>query len=121
MPTFEYKARTKQGEERTGVIETSSRESALDTLHQKDLIVSSLVEGRKPLRLSFSFSSFFARVNQKDVVVFSRQLATLFEARIPVVESLKTLIGETSRPALREAIAQILDDVAGGMAISQAM
>ena len=120
MSTFEYKARTKEGEERTGVIETSSRDAALDTLHQKEFIVISLSERRKPLKLISSLP-FFTRVNHKDVVIFSRQLATLFEARIPVVEALKTLIGETTRPTLRDAVAQILDDVVGGLAISQAM
>ncbi len=120
MSTFEYKARTKEGEERTGVIETSSRDAALDTLHQKDLIVVSLAEHRKPFKLISSLP-FFPSVSQKDIVVFSRQLATLFEARIPVVEALKTLIGETTRPTLRDAVAQVLDDVVGGLAISQSL
>lgn len=120
MGTFEYKARTKEGEERTGVIETSSRDAALDTLHQKDFIVTSLFERRKTLGLRSAFS-LFVGVNQKDIVIFSRQLATLFEAHIPVVDALKTLVGETTRPVLREAVAQILDDVVGGLAISQAL
>lgn len=120
MGTFEYKARTKEGEERTGVIETSSRDAALDTLHQKDLIVVSLAEHRKPLKLISSLP-FLSSVSQKDIVVFSRQLATLFEARIPVVEALKTLIGETTKSTLRDAVAKILDDVVGGLAISQAL
>lgn len=60
-------------------------------------------------------------VKSKDVVVFSRQLATLFEAQIPVVSALKTLLGETTKSAMREPIAEILDDVTGGMSLSQAM
>lgn len=121
MPTFEYKGRTKEGEERTGVIETSSRDAALDTLHQKELIVTSLGEHRQPLKLTTSLFSLFSGASQKDIVIFSRQLATLFEARIPVVDALKTLIGETTKPVLREAVARILDDVVGGLAISQAL
>lgn len=119
MATFEYKARTKDGETRSGVIETSSREAAVDTLQQNNLIVISIHEAKK---FGLQFDPFFWRnVNQKDIVIFSRQLATLFEARIPVVEALKTLIGETAKPVLREAIAQVLDDVAGGLSMSQAM
>lgn len=120
MPVFEYKARTKDGETRSGVIETSSQEAALDTLQQEGLTVVALKEQIR--RFSFNFRlPFGTGISQKDLVIFTRQLSTLFEARIPVVESLKTLIGETSRPALRGAIAEILDDVAGGLAISQAM
>lgn len=117
MATFEYKGRTKTGESRSGVIETSSQEAALDLLHRDNIVVTSLHE-RGPLPILAR--RLGGGVKQKDVVIFSRQLATLFEARIPVVEALKTLIGEASRPALREAITQILDDVSGGMNLSQA-
>lgn len=120
MATFEYKARTKEGETRSGVIEASSREAALDLLQQNNLMVLSIGEQKKPSLLTLKLP-FGKSVSQKDVVIFSRQLSTLFEARIPVVTALKTLIGETSKPALRVAIAEILDDVAGGMALSQAM
>lgn len=120
MATFNYKARTKTGEVREGTIETSSRGAALDTLQQNGLIVVSLIESSKPSLLNMRLP-FGRGVSNKDVVIFSRQLATLFEARIPVVEALKTLVSETTRPALKEAIAQVLDDVAGGLAISQAM
>lgn len=120
MAIFEYKARTREGEERSGIIETSSREAALDTLLQSNLIVVSLAEKSKPFRFNMKLPFLGGGVSQKDIVVFSRQLATLFEARIPVVESLKTLIGENKKPVFREAIAQILDDVAGGLSVSQA-
>lgn len=118
MATFEYKGRTKTGEPRSGVIDTSSQEAALDLLHRDNIVVTSIRE-RGPLPILAR--RLGGGVKQKDVVVFSRQLATLFEARIPVVEALKTLIGESSRPALREAITQILDDVSGGMNLSQAL
>lgn len=100
------------------MIETSSQEAALDLLHRDNIVVISIRE-RGPLPILAR--RLGGGVKQKDVVVFSRQLATLFEARIPVVEALKTLIGEASRPALREAITQILDDVSGGMNLSQAL
>lgn len=118
MPTYEYQARTKEGESRSGLIETSSEEAALENLQRNNLIVISLRELKKKTLLEYSIGG---GVRQKDVVVFSRQLATLFEAKIPVVETLKTLISETSRPALREAIAEILDDVSGGLGLSQAL
>lgn len=120
MATFEYKARTKEGETRSGVIEASTSDAALDLLQQNNLMVLSLKEEVRPSFLSIRIP-FGRPVSQKDVVIFSRQLATLFEARIPVVTALKTLVGETNKPALRKAIAQILDDVAGGLALSQAM
>lgn len=120
MATFEYQARTKEGEIRSGVIEASSQEAALDLLQQNLFLVTSIKEKAKPSLLELKIP-FLGGVKQKDVVVLSRQLATLFEARIPVVQALKTLVGETTKPVLREAVAEILDDVAGGLALSQAM
>lgn len=118
MATFEYRAKTKEGEGRAGVIEAPSQEAALDRLHQEGLIVLA-VEERAP---KVPLTRFFrARVSQKDIVLFSRQLATLFEARVPIVPALKTLLGEAANPALQNAVAGILDDVAGGLALSQAM
>lgn len=120
MPTFDYKARTPEGEMRTGLVTASSEEAALDALQQNNLTVVTLSES--------ATSSFFEhtvlfgnRVRHKDVVIFFRQLATLFEARIPVVEALKTLMSEVEKPALKRIISEILDDVAGGMSLSQAM
>lgn len=118
MPVFEYKARTKEGEQRSGVIETSSEEAALETLHKNNLVITFLHE---QTRKSFLWYKFGTGVGQKDIVIFSRQLATLFEAHIPVVEALKTLISETSRPALQEIVVEVLDDVSGGLSLSQAL
>ncbi len=120
MPTFQYQARTKQGEVQSGVIDTSSEEAALDTLQRSGLIVVSVEERRGPSLLEMRLP-FGRQVRQKDVVVLSRQLATLFEARIPVTDALKTLVSETGRPALRASLAEILDDVTGGMNLSQAL
>ncbi len=120
MPTFQYKARTKVGEPREGVIEASSKEAALDLLQQNELVVLALGEETKKSLWEIPLT-FGREVSQKDVVLFMRQLATLLEAKIPAVEALKILVGETQKPRLRGAVAEILDDVSGGMALSQAM
>jgi len=120
MPTFNYQARTREGEPRTGVIEASSQEAALEALQQRGLTITALRE-EGPSSLLQRGLALGNRVKQKDIVIFSRQLSTLFEARIPVVEALKTLVGETESLNLRKAIAEILDDVAGGMSLAQSL
>ncbi|OHA02692.1 MAG: hypothetical protein A3C92_02620 [Candidatus Sungbacteria bacterium RIFCSPHIGHO2_02_FULL_53_17] len=104
---------------RNGLVTASSEEAALDALQQNKLTVIAVRETAPPSLLARNI--FGARVKYKDIVIFSRQLATLFEARIPVVEALKTLMSEAEKPALRQVIAGILDDVAGGMSLSQSM
>jgi len=120
VPAFEYKGRTKAGELRSGIIEASSREAALDILQQNELLILALEEKVKSSPWDWSLG-IAERVSQKDIVVFMRQLATLFEAKIPVAESLKTLVAETAKTRLRSIIAEVLDDVTGGMALSQAL
>jgi len=122
MALFEYRAKTKEGENRSGTIETSSQEAALDALQRNNLIVLSIREAKPRSAFELKLPFFGGNgIRQKDVVIFSRQLATLFEARIPMVQSLQTLIGESQRVGLRTVITQILDDVSGGMSLSQAL
>lgn len=120
MANFEYRARTKEGELRSGVVTASSEDAALDALQQNNLTVVAIREAATTSLLERSIG-FGGRVKQKDVVIFSRQLATLFEARIPVAQSLKTLMNESEKDAMRRVIVEVLDDVAGGLALSQAM
>ncbi|MDP3769824.1 MAG: type II secretion system F family protein [Candidatus Sungbacteria bacterium] len=118
MSTFQYRARDNSGEIREGVIEAGSQEGAVDTLHQAGLIVVSIQEKEKSLLMRMQLGG---RIRQKDLVVFSRQLATLFEAQIPVVQALKTLVAETEKKTLQQILSHVLDDITGGLSLSQAM
>lgn len=117
---FNYQARTQEGELRTGAIEAATLDVAVASLQRRGLIVVSLKPEKEVL---FSGSSFrlFQRIKQKDIVILSRQLATLFEAKVPVVESLRIIISEMTNLLLRREITSLLDDIQGGSAISQAM
>mgnify|MGYP001573526439 CR=1 FL=1 len=117
MPLFEYRARTPEGETRTGVVETSSQEAALDLLQRNNLVIISLREYQKPL---LAGGIFGGHISQKEIVIFSRQLSTLLEAQVPAVYALKTLIDETRKPAFKTILAEIMNDVSGGLALSQA-
>ena len=116
MASFEYQVRDRQGVLETGTIEASSKDSVLDILQRRGYTVLVVAEKKKN---AFSFS-LFGRATIKDVVILSRQLATLFEAQVPIIESLRTLAEETSKPVLKDALGQILADVTGGLALSQA-
>ena len=120
MSTFTYRARTQQGELRSGLVTASSEEAALELLQRNSLTVIAIREAAQPSFLERNIL-FGGGVRQKDIVIFSRQLATLFEAKIPVAETLKTLMYESEKPVIKAIVAQVLDDVTGGMALSQAI
>lgn len=117
MPLFEYKAKTRQGESRKGAIVTSSEEAAIESLQAQGLTIISIRQKSKKGIWEMRIGS---GVRNKDIVILSRQLAVLFEAQIPVVEALKTLIEETNKPALKNILSDILDNVSAGMSLSQA-
>lgn len=117
---FNYEARTKQGQLQSGVIEASSREAAIDVLQRNDLIILKLrAEIEAPL-LSKKIN-IFEKVRSKEVVIFSRQLSTLFGAKVPLVESLQILSGQTPNVFFQEVIMDLAKELEGGMALSQAM
>ncbi len=117
---YKYEATTTEGEAKTGVIDAANRDIAIAALQRRNLIIIAVAETQeggffsKPL-------SIFKRIKPRDIVILSRQLSTLFEAKVPVLTSLKLLAGETENPALREKMGELLDDIQGGSSISEAM
>jgi type IV pilus assembly protein PilC len=117
---FKYQAKTKQGEMQMGFVEAGSRDGAIQLLTGHDLFVLS-VSTADSVGIIERVSNFFNRVKRKDMVVFSRQLATLLEARLPLNNALKILSEQTANPILKESILQITEDIDAGLSFSQAM
>ncbi|MDP3963916.1 MAG: type II secretion system F family protein [bacterium] len=117
---FAYIAKTKQGETQTGIVEAATQEAALDVLHRNQLIVVGMEEKKKS-ELFTSFTKIFQRVQVKDIVIFSRQLATLFEATVPLVESLRTIGAQIENEHFRHVLNLIADDVDSGTSFSLAL
>ncbi len=119
---FHYRAQNPEKRIQAGIIEADTREEAIQTLQSHDLIVFSLVAEKdipffkKQVRIPL-----LNRIKNKDIVVFSRELATLVEGKVPLVEALKSLARQTRNPNLRDIIAVISQDVEGGSSLSRAM
>jgi type II secretory pathway component PulF len=87
---FTYQARTRDGEVKTGIVESSTKEAALSLLEKYGLYVT-LLEEAKLAPLYSRKLKFLERVSRGEIVSFSRQLAILFKSRIPIVEIFYTL------------------------------
>lgn len=118
---FKYKTTTPEGEVKEGTMEAASQEIAINALQKRNLIIVSLhpIKKKGPL-FSVEIASF-QRLKKRDIVIFSRQLSTLFEAKVPVLTSFKLLAAETENNLLRGALTNIVEDLEGGATISQAM
>ncbi len=117
---FAYRARNKKGQEVEGQIEANSRSQANKTLSEQGLIILSLEKQSKVDLLHINIP-FLTRVKAKDLVMFSRQLAVMNSATLPIVQSLRILSKQTENPMFRGVIKEIADDVDGGEKLSNAM
>lgn len=115
---FRYKARTKEGELQTGFVEAPTKEAAAGILSGHGLYILSLVETE---RRGIGNLAFLNRISAKDLMVFTRQFATLLGANVPLADTLRTLINQTRNPILREAVVDIQADIDSGLSLSQAL
>jgi type IV pilus assembly protein PilC len=116
---YKYTTSTPEGERQSGTIEAATTEIAIRSLQNKNLIIISIKSAEK--KSFFKGIKLFGGVKLRDIVIFSRQLATLFEAKIAALTSFKLLATETENQTLRDTIGEVLNDVQGGISLSQAM
>ena len=116
---YRYQAKTPEGESRAGTIEAASLELAVRALQRLNLIIVGLEPIEPEGRWYEKLFGGIGRVKLRDVVILSRQLSTLFEAKVPVVDSLKVL-GENQNAFLRKTLSELLSDIQSGLPLSQA-
>ena len=117
MQQFLYEAKSPEGRFSKGKIDAYSEEAAVEALQQKGLIILSLIQSEDNL-LKSDVLSFLNKPNRKDVVVFTRQLATIIAADIPLLEGLETIILQTEKPSFAKIIKEMADSIRGGSSLS---
>lgn len=118
---FNYQARTTGGGIQTGTVEAQNRDAAIETLHRYGLVILEVAEEKKSFVSGLSGElAFFNRVKNQDLVIFSRQLAVLFDAQVPLVQALRTM-ADQSPPALKKIVMEMASDVDAGTAFSQSL
>mgnify|MGYP001567902203 CR=1 FL=1 len=117
---FNYKTRTKDGELQVGNVDAVDREAALAILLSHELFVLSI----EPVTEDVWYNrilDFFKRVKTQDLMIFTRQFATLLASQVPLSDSLANLYKQTTKPVLKEAIYEIANDIDAGFSLSQAL
>ncbi|MEK7101880.1 MAG: type II secretion system F family protein [Patescibacteria group bacterium] len=117
---FKYHAIDQDGHEREGTIEASSKEVAVSALQRRSLIISAIGSAGKHSFFDVDVS-FFERISNKDVVILSRQVATLFEAQVSVLRVFRLLATEVDNRKLATVLSTVGDDLQGGSPISSAL
>lgn len=118
---FSYKTINKNGEKEEGDIEAFSMDVAIMSLQRKGLVVTAIKPKDKNEGDLLRKIPFFNRVKNKEVVILSRQMSTLFEAQVSALKIFKLIGTEAENPTLREHLLQVVDDLQGGASISTAL
>ncbi|OGI73637.1 hypothetical protein A3D42_01445 [Candidatus Nomurabacteria bacterium RIFCSPHIGHO2_02_FULL_41_18] len=116
---FKYKAADQDGMIKEGQIDAPNRDMAISGLQRRSLVVISIKDdtGRKSI-LSLTF---FEKVSMKDIVILSRQIATLFDAQVSALKAFSMLASNSDNKLLSRKLIQIGDDLQGGISISGAL
>ncbi|MCM8781258.1 MAG: type II secretion system F family protein, partial [Candidatus Omnitrophica bacterium] len=117
MGDYQYVAKDKNGHAVTGIVEATSEREATDILHKKDLIVISM----QPTKRKFLKKTKGRKVKLDDLVIFSRQLATMIDAGIPLVQALGILGEQIENANLKSVVLNIRQDIEGGMSFCDAL
>lgn len=118
---FSYKAIDQTNVKREGTVEASNIDAGISTVQKLGYTVISIdpIEEKKDI---FKIEiKWFQRITNKDVVILSRQLATLFDAQVSALRVFRLLGAEAENPQMRTVLNDIGDDLQAGSSISRAM
>jgi type IV pilus assembly protein PilC len=116
---YRYEAFDKNGQRQTGVLVSPDETAAEKALWQQGLTIVRLAPARPRASLRTLLPSFFG-VKRQDLIIFSRQLATLIESGIGILTGLQLLL-QSSGSALREVLIEVVQSLQQGQALSAAM
>ena len=123
MAKFEYTAFDQSGNKVDGTVEASDKNAATTIVANqglKPLVVKPFKKGFDPNNIEIPFLGG-QKVKTKDLVVFTRQLATMINAGVPLVRSLATMQAQTDNKFFREILEDVTKDVESGMAFAEAL
>jgi len=120
MPHFKYVAKDPAGKTMTGTLEVTDRNTAIEMLRKKDLIIVTISEAKKGSNI-FTLSFGKKKVKLDDIVVFSRQLATMVDAGIPLVGALDILSDQLDNKTFGDVLRKVRNDVETGSSLSDAL
>lgn len=128
MAVFEYEAVGPGGQKKRSTIEAGNQQEAIKQLRSRGLKPTKIREskggpkaaqGKKKRKLNLN--PFGGRVSQVELVQFTQQLATLQDAGLPIVRSLKILADQMTPSTFQDQLNKVTEDVEGGATFSEAL
>jgi type IV pilus assembly protein PilC len=129
MPSFKYSARDREGRTVTGIVSGKSQADAVADLRKRNLIVLDVRQtAAQTGKKKSGGGGFLASLNgsrpsatKEQIVIFTRQLATMISAGVPLLESLEVLQEQADTPGFRIVLDGVIESVRGGTDLSTAL
>lgn len=119
MPTYIWKGKNSYGEKRKGELEAPDLAAANSQV--KRLRITDAKVKEKPKDILENIPFLKPNVTSKDIVIFTRQLSTMIDAGLPLVQGLEILEKQQSNATFKEALGEIRQDVEAGSTLADAM
>ena len=143
MPTYSFTAMDSNGKEQTGTVEASSQGAAISIIKEQGMFPTRVEDqtvaakaakkaGKKTpakgkaanksaMNMEIRLPSFMSRVKPKQLMTYTRQLATLINAGLPLMRSLQVILRQEKHPQLRKATAEIVEGIQTGSTFAEAL
>lgn len=118
MPTFRYVAKNKDSRTVGGKIAAENKTAVIEELRRRQLVIVSLDEIKEASIKQATFRS--RKVRADEIVIFTRQLATMVEAGIPIIQGLDALQEQVTHPLFKKVLLNVRDDIQHGTSLSAA-
>lgn len=118
---FKYKAIDQHNESKEGTVDASNIDAAISTVQKRSYTVISIdpiADQKSILNIEIDW---FQRVSNKEIVILSRQMATLFQAQVSALRIFRLLGSEAGNPQMQKVLNSIADDLQSGSSISRAL
>ncbi len=118
MPIYKWEGKTAKGVIKKGEMEGPNEAAIRIHLRQQNIVPTKLSSKGKEIRFSLPFKK---KVKQRAVAIFTRQLATMIDAGLPLVQSLEILSSQQEDKVFKNIIREIREDVEGGSTFAGAL
>ena len=119
MPVYVWKGRSRQGSEKRGEIEAASEQAVMAQLRSQS--IRPVRVKQKPKDISEYLPFLQPGVKTRDLVIFTRQFATMIDAGLPLVQCLDILVSQQENPVFKKALRQIKTDVEQGSTFAESL
>jgi type IV pilus assembly protein PilC len=120
MPIYQWEGKTTKGLIKKGEMEAPNEAAIRIQLRQQNIIPTKISSKKKGMDIKIGLP-FKKKVKQRSIAIFTRQLATMIDAGLPLVQSLEILASQQENKVFKDIIREIREDVESGSTFAGAL